>query len=372
MEELDYWLALSLAPGIGVSHFHKLVHHFGSARNVLEKGLPEIITAGMFKADTIAALRQPAWPMVEQNITWANQENRHIVPFYDARYPPLLKEIPDPPLQLFIIGNPDTLWLKQIAMVGSRRPSHYGKEIARMLSRSLSRQGLAITSGLATGIDALCHKEALRAQQTTIAVIGCGLDKVYPRRHEQLSQAISDNGALVSEFPLGTPPLPAHFPKRNRIISGLSLATLVIEASLRSGSLITARMANEQGRDVFAVPGSIHSPLSRGCHKLIREGAKLIENIDDILEELLPVCQIRLREVKQNEQTPDHGVKSNINTDERKILHILEHEPVTIDTINLRTGIAVETISSLLLVLELQGKITSDNGCYYRNQDPGT
>ncbi len=216
-------------------------------------------------------------------------DNRHLITLHDARYPTLLREIDDAPPMLFIQGDPTILNLPQIAIVGSRNPSASGRQTATDFAHFLASAGLAITSGLADGIDGAAHQGALETKNSTLAVTGTGLDRVYPAKHRELAHRIAEQGALISELPPGTPPIPANFPRRNRIISGLSLGTLVVEAAQKSGSLITARLATEQGREVFAIPGSIHNPLARGCHALIRQGAKLVETAGDILEELAPL-----------------------------------------------------------------------------------
>jgi len=217
---------------------------------------------------------------------------RHILTLHDPAYPALLKEIADPPPLLFVRGDPAVLSRPQLGIVGSRNPTPGGRSLAEDFARSLSRCGLVVTSGMALGIDAAGHRGALRGGGTTLAVAGTGPDRIYPARHRDLARAIVEQGAIISEFAPGTPALPSNFPRRNRIISGLSLGVLVVEAACRSGSLITARLAAEQGREVFALPGSIHNPLARGCHHLIRQGAKLVEDIEDIVEELGPLAAV--------------------------------------------------------------------------------
>ena len=370
MSDIKYWLALLFAPGLGVIKINKLIEHYGSPKNVIENHLPMITASGFLTSATIDYLKHPDWNLIEKNIRWSEAANHHIIPVKSPHYPQQLKEIPDPPPVLFINGNVNLLAQNQIAIIGSRNPSYYGIETAKKFATALASYQLIITSGLATGIDGTSHQAALDIKQKTIAVLGSGLDRIYPRRHQQLAQHISDNGALVSEFPITTPPLSANFPRRNRIICGLSLGTLVIEATLRSGSLITARLANEQGKEIFAIPGSINNPLSSGCHKLIRDGAKLVENVKDILEELIPVCQISSNGVSLTEPTQQIGIKRKTNEKHDAILHIIEQQPTSIDIISQRAEMSIQSLSSLLLVLELQGKITSVNGCYHRKNDP--
>jgi DNA processing protein len=278
----------------------------------------------------------------------------------DPCYPPQLKEIADPPPLLFIRGNPDILALPQIAIVGSRNPSHLGVDTAAEFAKALAREGFVITSGLALGIDAAGHKGALQAQGYTIAVAGTGLDRVYPARHRALATEIVNHGAMISEFPPGTGAKADHFPRRNRIISGLCIGLLVVEAAKQSGSLITARMALEQNREVFAIPGSIHNPLARGCNALIREGAKLVETARDILEELNFYNHIDRDIFTELRQTP-------LDLEQQTLLNLIMFSPTSVDSLVENTGLPVEVISSMLLVLELQGNVESvSGGCYTR------
>ena len=370
MSDIKYWLALLFTPGLGVIKINKLIEHYGSPKNLIENQLATLTASGYLTSAARDYLKRPDWNIIEKNIRWSEATNHHIIHIKSPRYPQQLREIPDPPPVLFINGNVDLLTQNQLAIIGSRNPSYYGIETAKKFAAALSQHHLIITSGLATGIDGASHQAALNSNHATIAVLGSGLDRVYPRRHQQLAQQIANNGALISEFPINTPPLAANFPRRNRIICGLSLGTLVIEATLRSGSLITARLANEQGKEIFAIPGSINNPLSSGCHKLIRDGAKLVENMQDILEELIPVCQISNNEALLIEPTVKKNIKRKTNEVTELILHIIEQEPTSIDIISERSKLSIQSLSSLLLVLELQGKILSENGCYYRKNDP--
>jgi len=288
------------------------------------------------------------------------QANNSIITIHDAMYPPQLKEIPDPPPILFVCGNAELLSSPQIAIVGSRNPSTMGKETAFSFAKSLSQAGFVITSGLALGIDAASHQGALNAGGTTIAVAGTGLDRVYPARHIHLATDIANTGALVSEFPLGTTAKANHFPRRNRIISGLCQGLLVVEAAIQSGSLITARMALEQNREVFAIPGAIHNPLARGCNALIREGAKLIETSQDILEELNQYYQA-------DKDNPLSVVQSMLDLEQQTLLNLVMFSPTSIDNLVESTGKPVEVIASMLLILELQGYLEAiPGGCYTR------
>ena len=261
---------------------------------------------------------------------------------------------------MFVRGNPELLSLPQIAIVGSRNPSSLGEETAFNFAKTLSLYGFVITSGLALGIDGASHRGALSAQGYTIAVAGTGLDRVYPARHKDLATEIVKTGLMISEFPPGTTAKANHFPRRNRIISGLCQGLLVVEAAKQSGSLITARMALEQNREVFAIPGSIHNPLARGCNALIREGAKLVETTQDILEELNQYYQ-------QDEKIPAITMQSTLDLEQQTLLNRVMFSPTSIDNLVENTGLSVEVISSMLLILELQGYLEATaGGCYIR------
>ena len=308
-EDLRSWFALLRLPGIGPVSLLPLLAEGQDVRELLNNpppGIPERLRQ---------LLKHPDWQAADQDMNWLAQPDNHLLPVTDPRYPAQLKTIPDPPTALFVHGDPDMLSTPQIAMVGSRNPSSGGARTAHDFARHFAACGLAVTSGLAMGIDAACHQGALAANGITIAVTGTGLDRVYPASNRELAHQIVGRGALVSEFPPGTPPRPGHFPRRNRIIAGLSLGTLVVEAALKSGSLITAQQALEQSREVFAIPGSIHNPLARGCHLLIRQGAKLVETANDVLEELAPA----LSELLETENTRPLGdpVKPSTSLDRR-------------------------------------------------------
>ncbi len=302
---------------------------------------------------------------LQVELTWLEADNHHLVTFFDNDYPPFLKEIVDSPLALFVQGNRSLLGTLQLAMVGSRHPTPAGSETAFAFAKYLAAAGMTITSGLATGIDAAAHRGALAANGKTIAICGAGLKKIYPAQHRQLAAQITESGALVSEFPLGLTPRPHHFPKRNRIISGLSVGTLVVEAAQRSGSLITARLASEQGREVFAIPGSIHNPLARGCHYLLRQGAKLVETATDILEELAPLTNVSL-ENKQNQTVENDDFAPILDQEYQQLLECMDYEATPIDVLVARSGLSVEVVSSMLLLLELQSLVQSEAGGYKR------
>ncbi|MEY3759513.1 MAG: DNA-protecting protein DprA [Pseudomonadota bacterium] len=293
-------------------------------------------------------------------MSWVEQKNNAVITFNDANYPAQLKEIADPPPLLFVRGNADLLSHPQIAIVGSRNPSSLGEETAFNFAKTLSRHGFVITSGLALGIDAASHRGALNAKGYTVAVTGTGLDRVYPARHKDLATEIVNTGVMISEFPPGTTAKANHFPRRNRIISGLCQGLLVVEAAKQSGSLITARMALEQNREVFAIPGSIHNPLARGCNALIRQGAKLVETTQDILEELNQYYQ-------QDDNITPITMESILDLEQQTLLNHVMFSPTSIDKLVENTGESVEVISSMLLILELQGYLEATaGGCYMR------
>ena len=310
---------------------------------------------------------------VEQDLIWLEQEPGHrVLTLKDTGYPSLLAQIHHPPPVLFLKGNEQLLQTVQLAIVGSRNPTPGGADNAREFARNLAATGLTITSGMATGIDGAAHEGALSVNDSfkgkryrrTIAVTATGLDRIYPSRHRDLAHEIAENGLLMSEFPIGTEPLRTNFPRRNRLISGLSLGTLVVEAAVKSGSLITARYAMEQGREVFAIPGSIHSPLSRGCHWLIQQGAKLVETADDIAEELLPLLPL----AEESRIHNDSGTSVpliDLSDDEQALLNAIGYDPVDLDTLIARTGLEINNLSVLLSQLELHKMVDSLPGGRY-------
>lgn len=311
---------------------------------------------------------------IERDIAWLENTGHGILFYDDPAYPQKLLEISDPAYALFYIGDIDYLQQPQLAIVGSRSPSASGKQIAEDFAHHLSNAGLTITSGLAHGIDAASHKGALKGVAGSVAVVANGLHNIYPKQNTALAQSISQNGCIISESPVGTEPHKGLFPRRNRIISGLSIGTLVVEAAIKSGSLITSRHAMEQGREVFAIPGSIHNPLSKGCHSLIKSGAKLVEAASDILEELLPLVNsnsIRHTSPAENEQIMDAESHIELDSSYQMLLKHMEYEPVAIDELVERSNLSVSEIASMLLILELQGHIVSQSGRYSRvsNED---
>ncbi len=325
--------------------------------------------------ETAAAISKPDEKRIESDLKWLSHPNHHLLCWDDDNYPTLLRRINGPPAALFIDGDPGCLWQPQIAVIGSRNPTSGGLEHARDFATTLARQGMTITSGLASGIDSAAHAAALDAGAVTIAVNGTGLDKVYPASSQAIAERIRTQGAMISELPLGSPPKRQHFPSRNRIISGLSLAVLVIEAGLNSGTLITARKAAEQGRDVFALPGSLHNPMAKGCHRLIREGARLVETTADILQELGPLAaelQMDIRQqldlLDQEDKHSDSLQKNLLDDSEYQLVwEVLGFDPKPMDIIIEQTGLAASVISSMLLMMELKGMVKKHpSGRYVR------
>ena len=314
---------------------------------------------------TIAWLVAPEQALIASDLRWLDASGAFLLAATAADYPPLLRESPDAPAVLYVRGDAQILREPQLAMVGSRNPTAGGKSTAREFASFFARSGITITSGLALGIDAACHLGALEADGPTIAVLGCGLDQIYPSENQALAERIATAGALVSEFPPGTPPLRAHFPQRNRIIAGLSLGTLVVEAARQSGSLITARLAGNAGREVFAIPGSIHNPLARGCHELIRTGAKLVECAEDVLSELKISLVAQLVADKPTELAlPEQGAPP-LDKEYKILLDALAFEPASVDSLIARTGMNSESIASMLLILELDGHVAPHPGGRY-------
>lgn len=343
-------------PGVGCRTFLKLLATH-TPEQLFAESYPALAALGL-KPSSIDAIRQPDWALVDQDLAWLEQPNNCAITLHDAHYPQQLQAIADPPPLLFVRGRPDILALPQIAMVGSRNPSQQGKQTAFEFAKALSQSGFVITSGLALGIDAASHEGALHVHGYTIAVAGTGLDRVYPARHKDLATQIVNTGAMVSEFPPGTSALANHFPRRNRIISGLCQGLLVVEAAKQSGSLITARQALEQNREVFAIPGSIHNPLARGCNALIREGAKLVETTQDILEELRQYIQHDIKNLPV-------AAQSMLDLEQQTLLNLVMFSPTSIDNLVESAGLSVEVISSMLLILELQGYVEAIAGGFY-------
>ena len=371
--EVAAWLQMLQAEGIGNDAARRLLAVFGLPQQVLaqsQSALQEVVSAHQ-----AAALRQPqaqTQTLIETTWQWLQQGSsgvqRRILVLGDPDYPPLLLEMADPPLLLYAMGQVDRLRGAQprIAMVGSRNPTPQGAGNARAFAKTFAEWGWTVVSGLALGVDGAAHEGALQATLhsdlglATIAVVGTGLDRVYPRQHRELAHRIAQHGVILSECSLGTPPLAHHFPKRNRILAGLSHGVLVVEAALQSGSLITARLAAEQGKEVFAIPGSIHAPQSRGCHSLIRQGAKLVESAQDVLEELRHVTfgaggsVTGVGAVSENEAV---STDCSVHGKETFLLQALGHDPVGLDALLERTGLDASTLQARLLELELAGVV---------------
>jgi DNA processing protein len=362
IDKVSYWLAALYLPGIGPARIYRWLAHFGSIREIFAASSAQWQAAGL-NAKEIHALQYPDWSAVDRDLAWSNQPDCHLLTRECAAYPVLLRELDDAPLVLYVKGNMECLQKPQIAIVGTRNPTATGRELAEQFAFALSKAGLVVTSGLALGVDAASHQGALAAKGETIAVMGTGHNHVYPASHASLYEKITKSGAALSEFAPDTLAMPHHFPRRNRIISGLSLGVLIVEAALRSGSLITARFAAEQGREVFAIPGSIHNPLARGCHQLIQQGAKLIEKASDILEELGALSQVLPLEV--TEKKPVFAADLD-----QKLSHLLQavgYETTALDTIIIRSGLTAAEVSSMLLSLELRSYVQIVPGGYVRS-----
>lgn len=363
------------APRLGFSGVKQLLTVFGDASSIVSQRtfpeqlkLPQATKDYLLKADD---------DQIQAELDWLAKPDNHILPLSDALYPAQLKEISDPPLVLFVKGSVDCLLLPQLAVVGSRNADNSGLQNTKLFCSQLVKQGLLITSGLAAGIDSAAHQAALQAGGKTIAVMGTGINSIYPKNNRQLAKDIVQSGAVVSEFPLNTPPKAHHFPRRNRIIAGLSLATLVVEAAERSGTLITARLAMEQNRPVMAIPGSIHNPRVKGCHALIKQGAKLVESAEDIYEELTVGIEMlrqhlgeRLNEspiTEDNLVLDNHKItpKFELSAEQRALLDKMPFEPIEFDQLLALTELESAELSSDLLLLELNGLIDKQPGSMY-------
>lgn len=362
----DAWLKLLSTPGLGPVGARRLLSQYGSADAVLAQAPHTAATLGLsdiqlayWREDNSAALRRAK--------LWLEQDNNQLLLESDTRYPAALRDLRDAPLGLFASGDLDLLQGLHLAIVGSRNPSPAGARHARLFAKDLAGRGLTIVSGLASGIDAQSHHGALEADGMTVAITGTGLDIVYPASNRQLAEAIARKGLLISEFAPGIKAKRDHFPRRNRLIAALSRGTLVVEAALRSGSLITARLAAELGREVMAMPGAVDNPLARGCHSLIRQGAKLVESSQDILEELGPIMDNIARSYPQTESTTQNVDTPEQDQSYHELLQFLDATPRSIDELHGLTGRPVNELSSMLLILELQGSIAATtNGRYQK------
>lgn len=365
-DPIESWLYLLHVPGIGPATFHILLDAFGTTEAALNANGQQLAKLAI-KPEIISALSHPDKIDISADLAWLAQDDHHIITWHNKLYPQQLKSLSDAPPLLYVRGDPDYLSQPQLAMVGSRNPTAAGRSTARDFASHLSNAGITITSGLASGIDGASHEGALQGIAGTIAVVAHGLDIVYPANHQKLAQQITQHGAVISEMPIGTQPLPGLFPRRNRIISALALGTLVVEAAKKSGSLITARYALEQNREVFAIPGSIHNPMARGCHQLIRQGAKLVERADDILEELYISLDQSTRYPKKSLADSQENPKEPppaLDPDHQKLLKCLAYEPASIDELVNRSQFNAAEVASMLLIMELEGIIVSQDGRY--------
>lgn len=356
MKNKQYFLALNRMDRVGPLTVAKLLKRWPNLQEMFELSPAELAESGLPPV-LVHHISTCDWTRVEEDWRWQEADQHHLLTWDDPEYPALLREIHDPPVVLYARGNISAFQLPAIAMVGTRKPSMTGAETARYFARELSQRGLAIVSGLALGIDAEVHQGCLDVKQTTIAVMATGIDMIYPRRHQKLAEEICENGLILSEFPLKTSPIAGHFPRRNRIISGLSLITLIVEAAIRSGSLITARLAMEQNRDVMAIPSSIHNPQARGCHHLLQQGAKLVTSIDDVLVEVKMDHQITAF-------SESHFAAPV--TEDDIFLKCIGFEVTSIDQITARSGFDMGAVTCALAGLEIQGIIKAVPGGYMR------
>ena len=356
VSEIRDWIGLSLVPGVGPKRFVSLLNHFGSPRQVFSAGLRElkqIPDIGEMTAQNIKTFS--SWEEAEKQSLRVGKDGIRFITFKCAEYPPGLKNIYDPPPFLFVKGEIKNEDSKALAIVGTRLPSSYGKLIAEKITRELAEKGITIVSGFARGVDSISHHFALESKGRTVAVFGSGIDVIYPPENKKLAERIEKNGALISEFLLGTEPEGNNFPKRNRLISGLSLGVIIIEAGIKSGALLTAQLALEQGREVFAIPGNISSKGSQGTNWLIKNGATLVSRAEDVLEEL--------KNVFSNEtEEPKKDISFSLSEQEQKVYHLLSAEPAHIDLIARESQLTTPQALSLLLNLELKGAVKQLSG----------
>lgn len=367
--ELRAWLTALRTPGLGPGGLRETL---AAADGRIDAALARLRRqTATLDEDAAAWLDAPDEARLAADIAWLAEPGHRLLRCTEADFPPLLETIPQPPAALFVAGDAGLLLHPQVAIVGARGASPAGLEHARRFARALALAGYTVTSGMAEGVDGAAHEAALDAGCATIAVVGTGPDRVYPRKHHALALRIAGQGALVSEFPPGTAARADHFPRRNRLISGLALGTVVVEADLRSGSLITARLAGEQGREVFALPGSITNPLARGCHRLIRDGARLVEEPAEVAEALAPAARALGVELAERLARPDHPAPARDDgwrgdPDYRRLLDALGHDPASLDELVQRSGLAAAALSSMLLMLELEGRVAGLPGNRYQ------
>jgi len=369
-EILDSWVSLWRVPGVGSITFKKLLDAFDAPANVFAATASALKQAG-FSEKLIESIKDnESSDIAQPDLNWINAADNHFVITIECpEYPSLLKQINNPPPLLYVHGKLSILNDPQLAIIGSRNPTPGGLSNTYEFSKFLGASGLCITSGLALGVDGAAHRGALDVKSPTIAVIATGIDRVYPARHRDLAHRIVENGAIISEFPVGTQPKSENFPRRNRIISGISHGTLVVEAAKKSGSLITARLASEQNREVFAIPGSIHNPLAKGCHQLIKDGAKLVETAQDILEEMSKVIDINTLhekpELPTKELEQEEVTRPDMPDEHHDLLDKMGYDPISIDELVVRTKQSPESIAAMLLILELQNKVATNGGGTY-------
>lgn len=354
---LAAWVRLSLIPGLGPRSAHALLQSLGTPEKVIDVSIATL--ASLVGGDLARAVRAGPDPdLYAKTLAWAEKPGNHFLTWADPSYPQALLQIPDPPPCIYYLGRIELLRAPALAIVGSRNATAQGQETARGFALALSNAGLTIVSGLAQGIDTAAHEGGLEGSASSLAVLGTGIDRVYPAKNRALAHRLAEDGGLLSEFPLGSPPQAGHFPRRNRLISGLARGCLVVEAAVHSGSLITARLAAEQGREVFAIPGSIHSPFAKGPHRLIREGAKLVETAQDVLEEL------QLAEPRSGRsETP---LEKSPGCDSDPFWAALGHDPISLDQLAARSGLGIDRLSARLLELELAGELQRLPGGLYQ------
>lgn len=358
-----------LHSGAPASALRRLLDTHGDAAAAVAAGRRDWASHG-FDAAACAVLLQPDPVALARSLRWLEAPTHHLLGWGDDAYPPLLRRISSPPALLFVAGDPDLLWRPAVAIVGSRAATAGGRANAGQFAAALARAGLCITSGLAAGIDAAAHQATLDADGKTVAVLGTGPDIAYPARHHALMARIAALGAVISEHPPGTQPLRTHFPSRNRILVGLSLGVVVVEAAIRSGALITARLAGDAGREVFALPGSIHNPMARGCHRLIREGAALVEAPAEVAEALAPSARDLVRALRGELASCPSSIPAQAGLpdlpDINRLWEALGHDPTGMDELLERSGLTAAAVSSMLLALELEGRVAAEHGRYSR------
>lgn len=388
-EELESWIRLWRVSGIGSKKFQLLLDHFDSPVAALAASTSQLTQAGLSQKDANNILDQKNNDdAAKLDLEWLEASDKHhIITLNSPEYPQRLKQINDAPALLYVHGNLSILRDPQLSIVGSRNPTQSGHNNAYEFAKHLGQTGLCITSGLALGVDGAAHQGAIDGNGPTIAIIATGIDRVYPAKHRELAHKIVESGAIVSEFPVGTHPDSRHFPRRNRIISAMSYGVLVVEAALKSGSLITARLAMEQNREVFAIPGSIHNPLAKGCHQLIRQGAKLVETAEDILEEMSGVIDLNdhnspikqtnssaiassassenASESPSETQSKNYQIDNNLDLEQNELLNAMGFDPISIDQLVVATDLDAASIAAMLLILELQNYVTGNGGGTY-------